>query len=90
MTIKITIEDINRFLGGVFMVKAKNGAISDTGSTHDMDTNYGSFLPHHKASRGEYFTLVNGTKDPIEDYGTILIQLGGWGYIDNHNVFHGP
>ena len=40
----LTIEDINYRLGIGSTLKAGNGVIVDTGTTHYMDPNYGSFM----------------------------------------------
>ena len=68
---------MDRRLGGASMVKAKDEAISDTGATHDMDPNYGSFMSYCQYSSGEYVTFGKGLKEPIKGSGTTLVRLGG-------------
>ena len=41
---KITLEDIDQKIGVTSTTKANGKEISDTGATHDMNPNHGSFI----------------------------------------------
>ena len=64
-------------LGGSSHATLTIHSIEDTGSTNDMDQNYGSFLIYHHSYSDDYVTLGNRSKYPISGYVTTLVRLGG-------------
>ena len=86
----ITLKYIDCCLERLLTVKSKYESITDTGSTSDIDTNYGSLLPYLQISSEYIFTLGNVSKETISGYGKTLVQLGGGGFIWNRNMLRLP
>ena len=74
---KLNLEDMHLRLWVASHATTTVHYTAATGTTHEMDPNYGSFLSYHLSYNGNYITLGNRDKEPISRYVTTLVRLGG-------------